>query len=173
MSHNHDRVSGWICNFTVNTIPDLTFDPAGTYTKPGFDLFLPKSGITGNSLSHNGGSHTFTTLQSTVTYGNWTFEIRSTCAANGDPCLVQTNSGAPWALRNVDPAAGTAVMVFTASGAQEFNDLAGGDPAFHFQEEDDFGTAKFIIPEPSAVALSTAALTALGLIRLASRRRRR
>jgi hypothetical protein len=137
----------------VNTIPDLTFDPAGTYTKPGYDLILPQTGIAGNSLAHNGGSHTFTTSESTVTYGNWTFEIRSTCAANEDPCLVQTDNGAPWALRTVDSAAaaGTAVMVFTASGAQAFNLLAGGDPDFHFEEEDEFGTAKFVIREPSTV----------------------
>ena len=63
-------------------------------------------------------------------------------------------------------------MVFTASGAQEFNDLTGGDPAFHFQEEDDFGTAKFFIPEPSAAALYSAAVAALCLLRQCSRRRR-
>ena len=107
----------------------------------------------------------------TYTYGDWTFEIRSTCAANNDPCLVTTDNGAeaPWALRDVDHSAGTARMVFTDTGAQAFNDLNG--PSI-FQTEETFADVEFI-PEPSTAALSGAALAALGLVRLASRRRRR
>jgi hypothetical protein len=41
-----------------------------------------------------------------------------------------------------------------------------------FQVEETFADVQFI-PEPSAAALASAALTALGLIRLTSRRRRR
>jgi hypothetical protein len=88
---------------------------------------LPQTGISGNLLSHDGGSFTFSsnvTMES-FTYGDWTFELRSTCAANGDACLVETNDGAdtPWALRDVNFDALTARMVFTDTGAQAFNDL--------------------------------------------------
>ena len=111
----------------VNTIPGIVFDPAGTYKKPAFSFDLPQTGISGNLLSHDGGSFTFSsnvTMES-FTYGDWTFELRSTCAANGDACLVETNDGAdtPWALRDVDLDARTARMVFTDTGAQAFNDL--------------------------------------------------
>jgi len=155
----------------VNSIPGINFDPDGSYTKMGFPLDLPQSGISGNRVFHQGGSFRFSSPQtvSTPTYGDWTFELRSTCAANGDPCLVSTTGGAPWAMRNVDLAARTADMVFTDTGAQAFNDLNGTDI---FQAEETFANVTFI-PEPSAAALSTVAVTALGLIRLASRRRRR
>jgi MYXO-CTERM domain-containing protein len=46
--------------------------------------------------------------------------------------------------------------------------------ASKFVAEEPFADVTFIpIPEPSAAALSSAALAALGLVRLASRRRRR
>jgi hypothetical protein len=111
----------------VNTISGLDFGVAGTYMKPGFPLDLPQSSITGNTLFHDGGSFTFSSPQTTTTYpySNWTFEIRSTCAANGDACLVETDEGTPWALRDVGLTAGTARMVFTEEGADAFNDLAG------------------------------------------------
>ena len=106
----------------------------------------------------------------TATFRNWTFEVRSTCAAVTKPCPVDTSViPDPWELRNVDLTTGTAVMVFTQTGVNEFNSLAGEDI---FVVEETFAHVSFV-PEPSAVALSTAALTALGLIRLASRRRRR
>ena len=112
----------------VNTIPGIVFDPAGTYKKPAFSFNLPQTSISGNLLFHDGGSLSFSSPQTTTTYtyADWTFEIRSTCAANNDPCLVTTDNGAeaPWALRDVDPSAGTARMVFTDTGAQAFNDLA-------------------------------------------------
>jgi hypothetical protein len=157
----------------VNTIPGIVFDPAGTYKKPAFSFELPQTGISGNLLSHDGGSLSFSSPQTatTYTYADWTFEIRSTCAANNDPCLVTTDNGAeaPWALRDVDLDALTARMVFTDTGAQAFNDLNGSSI---FQTEETFADVEFI-PEPSTAALSSAALAALGLVRLASRRRRR
>ena len=110
----------------VNTIPGIVFDNTGTYKKMEFPLDLPQSGITGNTLFHNGGAFSFSSPQTTTTYtySNWTFEVRSTCAANVEPCLVQTDEGTPWALRNVDLIASTARMVFTDEGAQAFSDLA-------------------------------------------------
>jgi hypothetical protein len=111
----------------VNTIPGLDSALSGTYDKPGFPLLLPQSGITGSTLFHDGGSFSFSSTQTMTayTYGDWAFEIRSTCAANGDACLVQTDNGTPWALRDVDVTAGTARMVFTDEGRDAFNDLAG------------------------------------------------
>jgi hypothetical protein len=157
----------------VNTIPGIVFDPAGTYKKPAFSFNLPQTGISGNLLSHDGGSFTFTSNvpMESFTYADWTFELLSTCAANVDECLVETNNGAdtPWALRDVDLDARTARMVFTDTGAEAFNDLNGSSI---FAKEETVADVQFI-PEPSTAALSSAALAALGFIRLASRRRRR
>jgi len=154
----------------VNNIPGLEFDAESPYMKCCFPLDMPQTGISGNTLFHAGGAFTFSsnvTMES-FRYGNWTFEIRTTCAADNDPCLVTTDNGTPWALRDVDLDARTARMVFTDTGAQAFNDLNGDDI---FVVEETFADVTFI-PEPSAAALSGAALAALGFIRLASRRRR-
>jgi hypothetical protein len=107
----------------VNTTVGIAID--GEYEKPGFPLLLPQTGITGNTLYHDGGSATFSVGQTSYTYGNWEFELRTTCSNDGDSCLVQTNDGnnTPWAIRNAEPAAGTARMVFTGEGADAFNDL--------------------------------------------------
>jgi hypothetical protein len=155
----------------VNTIPGINIVRAGSYTKPAFPLVLPQSSISGNTLLHDGGSFSFSSSETltTYTYGDWAFELRSTCAANGDLCLVTTTNGTPWALRNVDLVANTAEMVFTDTGAEAFNDLNGSSI---FEAEETFANVT-LIPEPSGAALSIAALTALGFIRLAARRRRR
>jgi hypothetical protein len=107
----------------VNTIPGINFDPVGSYTKVGFPLDLAWSGISGSTLFHDGGAFTFSVGSTSYTYSDWTFEVRSTCEAGFDPCPVTTDQGTPWALRNVDPGARTARMVFTDEGADDFNDL--------------------------------------------------
>jgi hypothetical protein len=111
----------------VDTIPGIIFGVGQPYEKPAFPFVLPQSSISGSSLFHADGWFSFSSPQTdtTYSYGDWTFELLSTCAADGDPCLVQTDNGTPWALRNVDFVARTARMVFTDTGAQAFSDLAG------------------------------------------------
>jgi len=152
----------------VLAIPGLEITTDGTYVV-GFPLSLPKSEVAGSTVSHDGGAFFFESPTHATTFRDWTFEeVRSTCAAVTDPCPVDTTVvDSPWELRNVDLTAGTA-MVFTQSGMSELNNLADEDI---FQVEETFAHVNFI-PEPSAAALGTAAITALGLIRLASRRRR-
>jgi hypothetical protein len=108
-------------------IPGLSYGPQGTYSKPGVPLLLPQTGFAADFLFHAGGSFTFgsSATATTVTYGDWTYEVRSTCAAGADQCNVDTDNGNPFALRNVDLEAGTALMVFTPTGASAFNNLAG------------------------------------------------
>ena len=96
-------------------------------------MVLPQTDFSEDLLSHDGGSFEFrsSAISNFYTYGDWVYELLSTCAADGDACEVGTSggSGTPWAVRNYDAEAGTADLVFTEAGARQFNDLAGaGDP---------------------------------------------
>ena len=110
----------------VNSIAGLEFGVTGNYDKPGFPLLLPQTDLTGNMLFHAGGSFSFSSPQATTpyNYSNWIFELSTTCGADVDACLVQTDEGTPWALSNVELGDGTFRMVFTDEGADAFNDLA-------------------------------------------------
>jgi len=110
----------------VNSIAGLEIGVTGTYEKQPGSLLLPQTDLTGNMLFHAGGSFSFSSPQATTpyNYSNWIFELSTTCGANVDACLVQTDEGTPWALSNVELGDGTFRMVFTDEGADAFNDLA-------------------------------------------------
>lgn len=112
----------------TSTIPGLSITPVGTYTVPG-PLSLPQTNFSGNLLSHDGGSFTFgsSVTTNTYSYGNWILELLDSCSAIGNPCEVATSGGnpPPFAVRNFDSQTGTADLVFTQSGAAQFNDLQG------------------------------------------------
>jgi hypothetical protein len=147
----------------TSQITGLAFGPAGTYSKPGFPLLLPETGVVGDSLTHNGGSFTFSSGETAAsfTYADWVYNFNS-----GQVGVTDIIGGglviAPFRLENLDLVAGTADLVFNMKGATDWNTLTVGVP---FSAGDLFGTTTFV-PEPS-----TATLMALGLVGLAARRR--
>lgn len=153
----------------TNEINDLTFDPQGTYSKPGFPLLLPQTNyVPGDLLQHFGGSFTFGSSETanSYTYESWQFDLRNGCPPEGPVCFVTQSLGpAPFKVLNVDLTTSTADLVFTDVGALEWSDLA-GQPGI-FSEDDLFASQVKIIPEPSS-----ALLTALGLAGLTALRRR-
>jgi len=147
-------------------IPDLTFGPDGTYSKPGFPLLLPVSSSVANTLRHDGGSFTFGSSASAIllTYGDWEYNLGTdcgvsrTCPVNSTPGN-ESKGGAFAELTDVNLVAGTAMLRLTFSGARDFSNLVG--VKHFFMAGDGFGTTIFA-PEPSTVLLISLGLVGIG-----------
>jgi len=150
----------------TSQITGLSFGPAGTYSKPGFPLLLPDTGFVGNTLTHDGGSFTFSSDDFTTgfTYADWIYDFDAGLVNIDDVLGVGGVTSSPFSLSNVDLVAGSADLLFTQDGADDWNTLAGGTP---FSSGDIFATTTFV-PEPN-----TALLLGGGLLRVAVRGRRR